>query len=201
MDDVADHWVRLEDTPRSRWKNGLGLTRELMAGPGSHDWDWRLSIAEIDRDADYSPFPGCARWQWLLAGDGLDLDGPGTRQSLCKPFQCIRFDGGMPVRARLSGGPVRVLNLIWWPCLVTPSTRVRRLRPGAGVRIARQDPVLVHALAGQVRIRGALGTDAHAPGQGDTLLLVPRQDGAAASVCGDGTVLLVRLQPVSGVRG
>ena len=34
---------------RERWKNGLGWTREIVRMPDSDAWDWRLSIAEIER--------------------------------------------------------------------------------------------------------------------------------------------------------
>src|SRR3546814_1791648 len=60
---------------RERWRNGLGWTREIHAhrpDPGS-DWAWRLSIAEIERDAPFSAFPGVDRELVLLHGNGLRL--------------------------------------------------------------------------------------------------------------------------------
>src|SRR5690606_6807548 len=54
---------------RLRWRNGLGWTREVYvaarAGADGDDWDWRLSIAEIEADARYSVFPGVEREQVL----------------------------------------------------------------------------------------------------------------------------------------
>lgn len=35
---------------RERWKNGTGWTREILRMPDQTDWNWRLSIAEIERD-------------------------------------------------------------------------------------------------------------------------------------------------------
>ncbi len=44
---------------RERWRNQLGWTRQIATGGrDDQDWDWRLSIAEIERDAPFSPFPG-----------------------------------------------------------------------------------------------------------------------------------------------
>src|SRR3546814_1773315 len=60
---------------RERWRNGLGWTREIHAhrpDPGG-DWTWRLSIAEIERDAPFSAFPGVDRELVLLHGNGLRL--------------------------------------------------------------------------------------------------------------------------------
>ena len=47
---------------RERWRNGHGWTREVLRMPeAAEDWDWRLSIAEIERDAPFSAFPGVER--------------------------------------------------------------------------------------------------------------------------------------------
>src|SRR5690606_4394683 len=35
---------------RVRWRNGLGWTREIARMPHGDAFDWRLSIAEIERD-------------------------------------------------------------------------------------------------------------------------------------------------------
>ena len=59
---------------RVRWKNGLGWTREIVRVPDNDDWDWRLSIAEIERDAAFSSFPGIDRELVLLRGNGLRND-------------------------------------------------------------------------------------------------------------------------------
>jgi environmental stress-induced protein Ves len=56
---------------RERWRNQLGWTREIYRQPQDDaDWSWRASIAEVDRDAPFSAFPGCDRELVLLAGDG-----------------------------------------------------------------------------------------------------------------------------------
>jgi environmental stress-induced protein Ves len=40
------------------WKNGGGVTRELLAWPGGGDWQVRISVAEIEADGPFSSFPG-----------------------------------------------------------------------------------------------------------------------------------------------
>ena len=54
---------------RERWKNGLGWTREVLRWPhGADDWDWRISIAEVDKGGPFSSFPGVERSFAVQAG-------------------------------------------------------------------------------------------------------------------------------------
>ena len=56
------------------WKNGAGLTREIaFGGASAADFDWRLSVAEVVRDAPFSAFPGIDRCITLLRGAGMHL--------------------------------------------------------------------------------------------------------------------------------
>src|SRR5690554_7232628 len=64
---------------RERWHNGHGWTRAIMAWPDGAAWHWRLSVAEIEQPAPYSPFPGVDREQFLLEGHGLRLGFGGGR--------------------------------------------------------------------------------------------------------------------------
>src|SRR5690606_5169475 len=63
--------VRAEDCRRMRWKNGAGWTSEILRVPDVEDWRWRLSIAEVETDAPFSPFPGVERELVLLGGNGM----------------------------------------------------------------------------------------------------------------------------------
>ena len=66
---------------RMRWRNGAGWTRAILqagrtgadTGTDAPDWDWRLSIAEIEQPGPFSRFPGVERELVLLQGDGLAL--------------------------------------------------------------------------------------------------------------------------------
>jgi environmental stress-induced protein Ves len=68
------HLKRLTDAPAIQWKNGGGLTRELMAWPESQAWAWRMSVAEIARSGPFSAFDGVERWFAVLSGAGVQLD-------------------------------------------------------------------------------------------------------------------------------
>lgn len=90
------------------WKNGRGITRVL-----ARNAVWRLSIAEIDRDGDFSLFPGMTRHIALVQGNGLVLRAPdGSKVHLGRPGEVFTFSGESQVSATLADGPVQVVNLM-----------------------------------------------------------------------------------------
>ena len=92
---------------RVRWKNGLGWTREILRAPSEGDaWDWRLSIAEVEKDGPFSEFEGCDRELVLLAGEGMRLRfDDGECVELTPPHSRHRFAGERPLSAELVAGP------------------------------------------------------------------------------------------------
>ena len=63
-------------TPPQPWRNGGGVTRELLAWPDGGDWRVRVSVADIDADGPFSAFPGVERWFAVLEGAGVALRSP-----------------------------------------------------------------------------------------------------------------------------
>ena len=108
--------LRAADRAAVRWRNGGGWTWEVLASPPCAGWDafdWRVSIAEIDRAGPFSPLPGVRRGLALLTGElVLDLSGPGETVTLCEASEAFWFNGARPVRAEPRGGPARVLNVM-----------------------------------------------------------------------------------------
>ncbi len=100
---------------RVRWNNGLGWTREIVRWPeDSQDWDWRLSIAEVDKPGAFSLFDGCERELVLLSGEGMHLNfQDGETVTLLPPHARHRFSGERPLSAELLAGPTQDFNLIW----------------------------------------------------------------------------------------
>lgn len=104
--------VFTSDVPPVPWRNGGGLTRELLAWPSPQDWRCRLSVADIASDGPFSAFPGVVRHFVVLEGDGVVLDFA-DRESEQRPGDApLVFDGGAAPGCRLVGGPVRDLNLM-----------------------------------------------------------------------------------------
>lgn len=94
------------------WRNGGGVTRELLAWPTPANWRLRLSMADIARDGPFSAFDGVRRWLVLLSGHGIALSLPGGETRLQPGDAPLAFDGAAAPACRLLDGPVRDLNLM-----------------------------------------------------------------------------------------
>ena len=89
--------LRTADYRRMRWKNGGGWTTELAASASTVEggnFDWRISIAEIESDGAFSTFPGCDRYIALLDGPGMELQFDAAEPvRLDQRLRFVRFDG------------------------------------------------------------------------------------------------------------
>jgi environmental stress-induced protein Ves len=102
----------LHDVTAQPWRNGGGRTRELLAWPSPSDWQVRVSVADIDVDGPFSPYPGVDRWFTVLQGKGVDLAIDGRSTHLVRGDPPFRFDGAAEAHASLVDGPTRDLNLM-----------------------------------------------------------------------------------------
>jgi uncharacterized protein len=106
------HIVRLDSVPASPWRNGGGVTRELLARPDVECWSVRMSVAEVSASGPFSRFDGVTRWFAVLSGDGVRLrlgDRVAELNSASPPFM---FDGGVPVDCELIGSATQDFNLM-----------------------------------------------------------------------------------------
>ncbi len=94
------------------WRNGGGMTRELLAWPSKHDWIWRISVAEVASDGAFSQFEGVQRWLAILSGTGVRLNMDAEMIELRERSAPFAFDGATPVHCTLLDGPVQDLNLM-----------------------------------------------------------------------------------------
>lgn len=108
--------VALADCPPQAWRNGGGLTHELLAWPpGAAAWQLRISVARIASDGPFSPFPGVRRCFAVLHGPGVRLrwSAPAAReQVLTAGSAAVAFDGADAPQAELLAGPTLDLNLM-----------------------------------------------------------------------------------------
>lgn len=140
--------IHLYDSNRLRvtpWRNGGGETREIISyPPGSPDFDWRISIATIAADSEFSSFPGIDRIITLLSGDVV-LYRHGILYQRLALHQPFAFAGEEPIAARLCGQTSTDFNLM---------ARRSAYHPAAGITTARFAPAsavagVVYVLAGQ----------------------------------------------------
>src|SRR4051812_28198581 len=107
----------LQTLPISRWKNGAGLTREIVRIPLDTEletFDWRVSIAELSTRSAFSRFDGIDRIITLLDGDGVKMqstDGAVDHQ-LSTPLKPFAFRGEHAIDATLLGGSSRDFNVM-----------------------------------------------------------------------------------------
>ena len=184
---------------RERWRNEAGWTREIHRHPeGTAEWQWRVSIAEIDHDAPFSAFPGCERELVLLAGEGMRLVfDDGEAVALSPPHDRVRFAGERPLRAELVDGPTHDFNLMWKRDAVS-ATLLHRPLVGPMVFFAEPGVTwLVYLMQGQAQFK-----DLARPlrlAQFDSVLLLPDPDGPARLILeGGGEVLMAKIQPAGG---
>ncbi len=104
--------VREADVTPVPWRNGGGLTRELLAWPSPNDWRLRLSVADVAQDGPFSSYPGVTRVFAVLQGAGVVLDFAGATHTVCPGDAPLVFDGEAAPGCRLLDGPVRDFNLM-----------------------------------------------------------------------------------------
>lgn len=181
-----------EGFQRERWRNGAGWTRQVLRVPDTDHYDWRASIAEIDRDCTFSRFPGHDRLQALLSGDGATLRfGDGRSLALEPPHGRIAFSGDDAPECSVQGR-VQVFNLV----LARGRARAELLhRPLVGPMVFFPEAGvqwLLLQLSGRARLADA--PEAGDMETGDALLLWPETDAPRRLVLsGGGEVLLARI--------
>lgn len=139
---MSVHLVSLTDAPAQPWKNGGGVTHELLTWPpraaavapaiaaasvpalgpapvpavaaavAAASWQLRVSVATIAADGPFSPFAGIERWFAVLEGGGVELTHPGRTVQCRVGGEPWRFDGADAPGCTLLGGATRDLNLM-----------------------------------------------------------------------------------------
>jgi environmental stress-induced protein Ves len=194
MDEPHSRIVPANEYQRVRWKNGLGWTREIARFPDADDWDWRLSIAEIERDAEFSAFPGIERELVLLSGNGVRLVfvDDGETHELHPPHERLRFAGERKLRGELLDGTTHDFNLMWRRGRLDAQLWHRPLVGTMVLFVDAGETWAVHLLSGEARCADASGLGRMQAG--DTALLHAGDERVRQVLDGAGEVLLVRLR-------
>ena len=104
--------VYLDDVLPVPWRNGGGVTRQLVAWPGTDDWIWRMSVAEVAQSGPFSRYAGVQRWFAVLAGGGVRLTLGEHTHELTHNSAPLCFDGVLPVDCQLLDGATEDFNLM-----------------------------------------------------------------------------------------
>lgn len=107
---------RFDEHLKMPWKNGLGITREVISRPasdGSGGFDWRISLATVGVSGPFSVFAGIDRTIAVLEGDGMQLTVDGRRKPpLLVGSPPFAFSGDAEVLADCLGGETLDLNVM-----------------------------------------------------------------------------------------
>jgi len=105
--------IRSADYPTRPWKNGGGTTRDIAVSPPGaslDDFDWRLSLAQVDRDGAFSRFDNVERTLVLLSG-AMTLHEQARRIDLVR-HEPVTFEGERAIEATLAGGATLDFNVM-----------------------------------------------------------------------------------------
>ena len=102
------------------WKNGLGSTVEIIKKhiPGSEDFAWRISMADVTTNGPFSYFENYDRTLLLLKGNGISLSikkpdkNRAEMLTLTKILQAAQFRGEDLTVAALHSGPITDFNVM-----------------------------------------------------------------------------------------
>lgn len=171
--------LRAADHRRMPWKNGGGVTTEIVVHPenaGLDAFEWRLSMALVAQDGPFSLFPGIDRMLAVLEGEGLSLSIDAAPPKILTPASPpLAFAADVPVHGALAGGPVTDLNLM--VRRGTPHSMRRRLLDSSVDFTAHARWNLLYNPADRVEI--TVGTKPAELGPQDGVLI---ENGAAVAV-------------------
>jgi uncharacterized protein len=172
--DSAIVWssIQLVDAPAVPWKNGGGVTRELLAYPSASNWTVRISVAHIEQDGPFSVFEGVTRWFAVLSGAGVQLEispkfsapvGVDSNIKLATKFvelstdsPPLEFNGADQTYCNLIDGPTTDFNLM----TTQSSARLERVQ---GVLIFQCSPLF--KASGATRLLAVFSQQAGQPSQ------------------------------------
>lgn len=159
------------------WRSGHGETAEISAFPANTDFNsgnfvWRLSVAKMAEDADFSAFPGFERILTVIEGAGLELDArPEGPCETVLPMTPVAFPGERGLRGRLTNGPVRNLNLMCARGRAGGEVRLRDLAAGITALSGKAMGLAMLLVSGpQIRVKDRIGGETFDLNRMDVLL-------------------------------
>lgn len=177
------------------WKNGGGETIEIAVfppGASTDNFDWRVSVARVETDGPFSPFPSIDRTLTILEGKGIELSVHGQESATITDQPCS-FPGDAPASARLLDGPVSDLNVMTRRGLL--QHRVTRLALVSLREIIVRSPVaLIYCERGRLFVEDEVAPEVEVIA-GDTALIESRPMDYRLRPDGETAAILVEIGP------
>ena len=181
--------IRSADYPARLWKNGAGTTRDIVVSPPGaslDDFDFRLSLAHVDRNGPFSRFDGVDRTLVLLNG-AMTLHEPERRIDLVRDVP-VAFEGERSIEATLAGGSTLDFNVMTRRGRARHTVRRETLSKRTNIEPTRGSTIILFVLDGGVSVDGEL-LDVH-----DTAV-ISTQSVAVAASAETASALVVEIRP------
>ncbi len=110
--------VALDALPDEPWRNGGGRTRTIAMQSreaGEPPWDWRISVATVERSGPFSAFADVDRASLLLGSGQIELSAAGeATRRLQRPGEVMAYRGDAAWQATVQrdGSPLLLLNVM-----------------------------------------------------------------------------------------
>ena len=153
---VLPRVIRYADLEPGPWRNGGGITREILT-EGTDEasgFTCRISVAEITAGGPFSSFPGVDRVLTLCGDTEMVLTVDGQPHRL-RPFDVLPFSGDVPASAVLVEGPTIDLNVMTRRGTATATVSVDAVADHLVVSPAPDESVLLVLVDGSL----VLGSD------------------------------------------
>ena len=112
--DPKIQYLQLKDYKTKPWKNGKGMTQDILLvpeGAGHDSFDVRFALSPIVEEARFSSFPGADRVITVIEGNKLELAFDTTNISLAR-YESHGFDTGLAPIGKPVDGPILVVNVM-----------------------------------------------------------------------------------------
>src|ERR1044072_8976879 len=139
--------LRPTDYPSRPWKNGGGTTRGILVSPPGaslDEFDWRLSLAQVDRDGPFSRFDGVDRTLVLLSG-AMTLHEQGNRIDLVR-HEPVAFEGERGIEATLAGGSTLDFNVMTRRSQARHTVRLENFHARTNIASSRGSTIILFVL-------------------------------------------------------
>lgn len=177
--------IRSSEYQRKLWKNGRGSTLEIAREGMGEEFDWRLSMADLNESGPFSNFAGMNRVLVLLEGSEIIISHAEVAQAKTLGLrEAYSFNGDWHTQAQVTG-PGRDFNLIYRPDKFIGSVLVKSYSEAYEGVIEEEGLVALFCL------EGALITELGEMGVYDSLLA--EQTRVRIQTPGPGSFLIARL--------